>query len=33
MVETARPAFLAQGLDEDACFADAFFPMTTWIPA
>ncbi|MCW5620407.1 MAG: cytochrome b N-terminal domain-containing protein [Burkholderiales bacterium] len=26
MVETARPAFIAQGLDEDACFADAFVP-------
>jgi len=26
MVETARPAFVAQGLHEDACFADAFFP-------
>ena len=26
MVETARPAFVAQGLREDACFADAFFP-------
>ncbi|HEY7758945.1 MAG TPA: FAD-binding oxidoreductase [Burkholderiales bacterium] len=25
MVEAARPAFLGQGLDEDACFADAFF--------
>jgi CDP-4-dehydro-6-deoxyglucose reductase len=25
MVETARPAFVAQGLHEDACFADAFF--------
>jgi len=24
MVEAARPAFLAQGLDADACFADAF---------
>ena len=24
MVETARPAFVAQGLNEDACFADAF---------
>jgi hypothetical protein len=28
MVEAARPAFLAQGLDEDACFADAFFLPT-----
>ena len=26
MVETARPAFVAQGLHEDACFADAFSP-------
>lgn len=26
MVETARPAFIAQGLAEDACFADAFVP-------
>jgi NAD(P)H-flavin reductase/ferredoxin len=26
MVETARPAFVAQGLAEDACFADAFHP-------
>jgi len=26
MVESARPAFIAQGLDEDACFADAFQP-------
>jgi CDP-4-dehydro-6-deoxyglucose reductase len=26
MVETARPAFIAQGLAEDACFADAFHP-------
>jgi CDP-4-dehydro-6-deoxyglucose reductase len=25
MVETARPAFVAQGLHQDACFADAFF--------
>jgi NAD(P)H-flavin reductase len=25
MVEAARPAFLAQGLGADACFADAFF--------
>lgn len=25
MVETARPAFIAQGLAEDACFADAFY--------
>jgi len=26
MVETARPAFLAQGLAEEACFSDAFLP-------
>jgi NAD(P)H-flavin reductase/quinol-cytochrome oxidoreductase complex cytochrome b subunit len=26
MVETARPAFIAQGLADDACFADAFYP-------
>jgi CDP-4-dehydro-6-deoxyglucose reductase len=26
MVEVARPAFLAQGLAEDACFSDAFLP-------
>jgi NAD(P)H-flavin reductase/quinol-cytochrome oxidoreductase complex cytochrome b subunit len=26
MVETARPAFVAQGLAGDACFADAFYP-------
>jgi NAD(P)H-flavin reductase/ferredoxin len=25
MLETARPTFVAQGLREDACFADAFF--------
>jgi len=25
MVESARPAFIAQGLAEEACFADAFF--------
>jgi CDP-4-dehydro-6-deoxyglucose reductase, E3 len=29
MVETARPAFVAQGLHEDACFADAFFPAAS----
>jgi NAD(P)H-flavin reductase/ferredoxin len=29
MVETARPAYIAQGLPEDACFADAFFPAGT----
>ena len=26
MVESARPAFLSRGLEEDACFADAFYP-------
>jgi NAD(P)H-flavin reductase/ferredoxin len=26
MVESARPAFIAQGLAEEACFADAFLP-------
>jgi NAD(P)H-flavin reductase len=26
MVESARPAFIAQGVAEEACFADAFFP-------
>ncbi len=26
MVEVARPAFLAHGLHEDACFSDAFLP-------
>jgi NAD(P)H-flavin reductase len=26
MVESARPAFLAQGLAEEACFSDAFLP-------
>jgi len=26
MVNSARPAFLAQGLEEDACFSDAFLP-------
>jgi NAD(P)H-flavin reductase/quinol-cytochrome oxidoreductase complex cytochrome b subunit len=33
MVESARPAFIAQGLSEDACFADAFFPTRTPVPA
>jgi NAD(P)H-flavin reductase len=33
MVETARPAFVAQGLAEDACFADAFFPQQPAVPA
>jgi len=26
MVEAARPAFVAQGLSEDACYSDAFVP-------
>ena len=26
MVEAAVPAFMAQGLGEDACFTDAFLP-------
>jgi len=26
MVEAARPAFIAHGLDEDACMSDAFTP-------
>jgi len=26
MVESAIPAFLAQGLSDDACFSDAFLP-------
>ena len=26
MVDAARPAFMAQGLPEDACFSDAFLP-------
>ena len=29
MVETARPAFIARGLAEDACFADAFYTTQT----
>jgi NAD(P)H-flavin reductase/ferredoxin len=28
MIETARPAFVAQGLSEDACFSDAFTTTT-----
>ena len=28
MVEAAVPAFIAQGLSEDACFSDAFLPQT-----
>ena len=27
MVEAAVPAFVAQGLHEDACFSDAFVPV------
>jgi NAD(P)H-flavin reductase len=26
MVEAARPAFVAQGLGDDACYSDAFAP-------
>lgn len=29
MVQAARPAFVAQGLHEDACFSDAFTPSST----
>ena len=29
MVETAIPAFIAQGLRDDACFSDAFLPTQT----
>ncbi|HEU5295058.1 MAG TPA: cytochrome b N-terminal domain-containing protein [Burkholderiaceae bacterium] len=29
MVQAARPAFIAQGLSEDACFSDAFTPATS----
>lgn len=32
MVEAARPAFVARGLSEDACFSDAFVPQTA-VPA
>ena len=32
MVESARPAFIAQGLTEDACFADAFFSTQPLAP-
>ncbi|MFA6444407.1 MAG: CDP-6-deoxy-delta-3,4-glucoseen reductase, partial [Sterolibacterium sp.] len=28
MVETAYPAFLAQGLGEEFCFSDAFLPAS-----
>jgi len=28
MVQAARPAFIAQGLGEDACFSDAFVPRS-----
>lgn len=30
MVESAIPAFLAQGLAEDMCFSDAFRPAAAW---
>ena len=33
MLETARPTFVAQGLREDACFADAFFTAPQSGPA
>ena len=33
MVETAVPAFLAQGLAEDACFSDAFVPAAQPVPS
>ncbi|HET7525288.1 MAG TPA: FAD-binding oxidoreductase, partial [Burkholderiaceae bacterium] len=29
MVQAARPAFIAQGLSEDACFSDAFTPAAS----
>ena len=32
MVEVARPAFLAHGLHEDACFSDAFLPAVESAP-
>ena len=32
MVEVARPAFIAQGLPEDACFSDAFVPAARQPP-
>jgi hypothetical protein len=27
MVQAARPAFVAQGLNEEFCFSDAFVPQ------
>ncbi len=33
MVQAARPAFVAQGLHEDACYSDAFVPASTVTPA
>ena len=33
MVEAARPAFVAQGLHEDACYSDAFTPAAGAAPA
>jgi NAD(P)H-flavin reductase len=33
MVETARPAFVARGLDEDYCYSDAFTPQSAPAPA
>lgn len=32
MVEAARPAFIAHGLAEDACFSDAFLPAAARAP-
>ncbi len=33
MVQAAQPAFVAQGLHEDACYSDAFTPAGTTTPA
>jgi len=33
MVEAARPAFVAQGLSEEACYSDAFMPAGGAAPA
>lgn len=33
MVETAVPAFIAQGLDENSCFSDAFVPSAPLPPS
>lgn len=33
MVETAVPAFIAQGLDENSCFSDAFVPSAAPTPS